>query len=457
MSGPKVSTYTLTYEQRARLARELRRQQQEELRRLREERRRQEEARRLEAQERERLKSECRELTSQIAVYRTQYNNAVEMAKQSKNWIDGSNLEARLVDFQNHISNFEKLSERINTASNNRQLQEILLSLKNAMQNIGVLSNNLQVLLDSVGSSYKQKLSQETFSLFSNLQEPVEINQEKNDIQVEENVISAYANKSITVLFELVDNQYLPQSYRDELKDAVARVEKAKLAGNLNAFCQIELAEIIEKSNEYIALWNEYGEEYMDKITQYEMLCKNNGTNVEILPFTSEAIKILDGLIAKQETIAKEVAEKEYIQNTLNEVMEEMGYAVLGQRDVTKRNGKHFKNELFKYDNDTAINVTYTDDGQISMELGKVDNQDRVPNNVESCYLENMMTSFCGDFKQIEERLKARGVILDKRIAMAPPSANYAQIINIEDYDVVEKQETKSEQQAAAKKLYVTE
>ena len=119
-----------------------------------------------------------------------------------------------------------------------------------------------------------------------------------------------------------------------------------------------------------------------------------------------------------------------------------MGYDVIGQREVIKRTGKHFRNELYRYGAETAINVTYSDDGQIAMELGKLDQKDRVPTPSESNYLANQMVIFCERFRELEKRLGKKGVKLGKRIALAPPSADYAQIINSSEYSMNEKQKT---------------
>ena len=48
------------------------------------------------------------------------------------------------------------------------------------------------------------------------------------------------------------------------------------------------------------------------------------------------------------------------------------------------------------------------------------------------------MESFCGEFAEFERRLRKRGVIVGNRIALSPPSADYAAIINVNDYNVRE-------------------
>ena len=64
------------------------------------------------------------------------------------------------------------------------------------------------------------------------------------------------------------------------------------------------------------------------------------------------------------------------------------------------------------------------------------------------------MESFCEDFKEIEKRLLAKGVVLADRISLLPPSQDYAQIINTSDYEMeteAKKLEVKRQRRAAAK------
>lgn len=46
------------------------------------------------------------------------------------------------------------------------------------------------------------------------------------------------------------------------------------------------------------------------------------------------------------------------------------------------------------------------------------------------------MLTFCDRFKEIEARLSDKGVIVGNRIALTPASADYAQVINVEDYEL---------------------
>ena len=72
------------------------------------------------------------------------------------------------------------------------------------------------------------------------------------------------------------------------------------------------------------------------------------------------------------------------------------------------------------------------------MELGGIAREDRIPSQEETEMLTQDMQTFCGEFAEFERRLKAKGVVINRRIALSPPSAEYAAIINVSDYDVSE-------------------
>ena len=123
------------------------------------------------------------------------------------------------------------------------------------------------------------------------------------------------------------------------------------------------------------------------------------------------------------------------IADTVDEVMQEMGYDLIGKREVRKRNGKHFRNELYRFGEGTAVNITYSPEGQISMELGGIAEEDRIPNEAETELLTRDMETFCGEFAEFERRMLERGVVVGNRVALMPPAPEYAAIININDYE----------------------
>lgn len=76
------------------------------------------------------------------------------------------------------------------------------------------------------------------------------------------------------------------------------------------------------------------------------------------------------------------------------------------------------------------------DNGQIVMELCGLDEVDRTPEFAESEQLCRDMENFCEDFSEIERRLAEKGVVLRSRIQKLPPNVEYAQILNVNDYEL---------------------
>ena len=175
---------------------------------------------------------------------------------------------------------------------------------------------------------------------------------------------------------------------------------------------------------------------YRDLCSRYEELCEELSLQPVPHPWTPGAVQALQAEVDDLEARSLKCEEEAYIRQSLDEVMQELGYPLLGEREVTKRSGKRFRHMLYTFDDGTAIDVTYGDDGRIAMELGGLDDRDRIPDDRETIYLCDAMDDFCTSFAQIEERLKARGVVLRERIHMLPPSEENAQIINTSDYQL---------------------
>jgi hypothetical protein len=167
----------------------------------------------------------------------------------------------------------------------------------------------------------------------------------------------------------------------------------------------------------------------------YEANTQLLGVPAEEIPFSEHAIALLDAKIRETEAAIQFREEQAYISRCVDEAMQEMGYSVLGNREIVKRNGKRFRNELYLFDEGTAVNVTYSSDGQITMELGGISTDDRIPSGEECTSLASDMRTFCDDYCEIERRLRQKGIVA-KRISILPPDAQYAQIINVSDYNL---------------------
>lgn len=234
------------------------------------------------------------------------------------------------------------------------------------------------------------------------------------------------------------NNRNLPTELVSELTASLAKIDTIDDEAFLKNYSSVTVIPLLKRCKQYLNEYMTCHEEFEKLYAEYLALCELYFYVAQEYPCCSASIEILKAEIKRIKETVDADDEQAYISDCLDEAMEEMGYTVIGSREVTKKNGKHFRNELYTYGEGTAVNVTYSSDGKIAMELGGIDATDRLPDNHETSVLCDSMEQFCDDFKEIEKRLLAKGVVLADRISLLPPSAEYAQIINTTDYQMTE-------------------
>ena len=216
-----------------------------------------------------------------------------------------------------------------------------------------------------------------------------------------------------------------------EIDSAERRMKEFSNASILKNFGAITVESLVKRCKEYSELYTKFEELYIE----YQALCENENIEVRTFECNKENVAELKTLIDDIRTASMQADEQEYISRTIDEVMLEMGYDLIGDRTVTKRSGRQFHSELFTFSEGTAVNITRSSSGQITMELAGLDSSDRQPTDDESEVLCAEMESFCGTFSEFEKRLAKKGVI-SKHISILPPTSEYAQIINVNDYEL---------------------
>lgn len=263
------------------------------------------------------------------------------------------------------------------------------------------------------------------------------------DIQnVSQTTISESKSKIRSQLIELKNIPNLLKELVGELDATLSKIDSIDNEVFLKNYSSVTVSPLLKRCRQYLNEYEACHEQFEILYAEYIALCDMYFYVAQEYPCCNASIELLKAEIKRIKDTVDADDEQAYISDCLDEVMEEMGYTVIGSREVTKKNGKHFRNELYTYGECTAVNVTYSSDGKIAMELGGIDATDRLPNDYETSVLCESMEHFCDDFKEIEKRLLAKGVVLADRISLLPPSAEYAQIINTSDYNMTEKAET---------------
>ena len=227
----------------------------------------------------------------------------------------------------------------------------------------------------------------------------------------------------------------LPKKLMTEIRNALSNLDGITKMGNLSTFDSISVKKIFRDIEAYQRECEKEQEEFEEALIRYKMLCDMAGKEEEREREFAGAEE-LEEAIAEMERIVVRQKEQAYIADCVDEVMKDMGYDLIGRRQVRKRSGRQFRNELYQFGEGTAVNITYSPEGQISMELGGIAREDRIPTDEETTILTQDMETFCGEFSEFEKRMRAKGVIVGNRVALMPPTAEYVAIINVSDYEI---------------------
>lgn len=392
MSGPKSSRYTLTPEQRRILA----------------------EQRAIERRKSiasENIKRNNKRLLQIGSMFSTAKQVSDELLSRSAN--DGG-FATKLLELNRVIAPVAPIVARtdnndVNSLENTaKEVAESLARAEKIASELSVISAKNEIALhDSLSADIDKGFS----TSFADIQ------------TASQTTISESKSKIRSQLIEMKNNQNLPKELVGELNAALSKIDAIDNEAFLKNYSSVTVSPLLKRCRQYLYEYEACNEEFEKLYAEYIALCDFYFYVAQEYPCCYASIEALKTEIKRIKDTVDADDEQAYISDCLDEVMEEMGYTVIGSRKVTKKNGKHFRNELYTYGEGTAVNVTYSSDGKIAMELGGVDATDRLPNDHETAVLCESMEQFCDDFKEIEKRLLAKGVVLADRISLLPPSA----------------------------------
>lgn len=310
--------------------------------------------------------------------------------------------------------------------------KDTLAKLRTLRNSVVARQKEVEDVLNPIGKKAKQgvsevenKIADDVAGVQSFFVLPVEPEKEKYETE---------KKKLEEKLRVLALDDVCPYELKSEVLFSSAALSRITTQEGLSTFQAVTIQPLLNRIESARAKVLKEKSEYDELQMCYFALCSVAGIQPEEPSPAGESLEQLKNMIASLEKRIVMQTEQEYISDCVNEVMSEMGYDIIGNRSVVKRSGRRFRNELFSYRDGTAINVTYDSEGQLAMEIGGIDRKDRIPTSEEADVLQKDMEAFCSDFRDFEERLKAKGVMIKSRVSMAPPSTEYATIINVSDY-----------------------
>ncbi len=420
MSGPKTSEYTLTPEQRANLNAQ------------------------------NRCDSSILSCIERIKVLQNQVSVSLGSIQIYDNCGNNESiaLTNSLKEKMSEIECLKKaLSDRFDAMSDYQRpgvitISDEELSRKKAiLENLKAVKNETTKLLKDVENCGKQSAELKT-QISSDIQENLGTAFDLSWEVPQEPVVSSAKDDITSALGDLLSTPTLPLELRVKVQNTIERANSINNDDFIKNFNAVTVKPLIEECQSYIKDIEIYGAEFEELEAEYKILCADAHITPKMFKISESGIADLKAEISKLEAEALENSEQEYIAETIDEVMEEMGYDLIGSREVTKKSGKRFRDELYTFSEGTAVNIRYDNQGKIAMELGGIDNTDRLPSSSEASRLEDEMVAFCDKFTEFEKRLATKGIVCKNRVSHLPPKAEYAQIINTSDYDMKTEVET---------------
>lgn len=424
MSGPKSARYTLTPEQRRILA---------------------------EARERERKTK--REL-DKLQQHRGELATLKEILGTATTSIDmlvdrvGAENEVQQ-SIRNSITQIEKIIQ-----------ESAGLSKQSGLEKLQVFNSKVKTVEETarkIVAQYESQSNEIKYVLSKNIEDSIT---DGMSIRIDDEIVKPQSHlesqkaKIKDVLHEI---QSLNIS-SDLQKEGIAILKRAQEITDdsfIDNYYAMTVLPYIKRCKAYEEQIKEYGEEFDELVSKHRYYSECLAMPVIAITFSMDTLNSLRHEVAELESQSAKIEEQQYISESLDQVMRDMGYNVVGSREVVKKSGRKFRNELYHFSEGSVVNVTYAANGQISMELGGVDTCDREPSEEESSVLCDEMVEFCDEFPEIERRLKEKGVVLMNRISMLPPAEEYAQIINVSDFNMTDKVdvlETASKKQTETRK-----
>lgn len=402
MSGPKSARYTLTPEQRRILAEARERERKTQ-------------------KENEKFKVQKTELIALGNDLKRLINNIDFLAERTDTGkVVQAQLRETIDEIEKVIGKAEDIKEELeHLEQSNRQL---FYAVKRGRE--------VKKICKSQWKEFKEELS-------ADIEDSVAAGM---SLQIEEQIVEPPSHtdsqrENIKALLDAAGTVNLNDALNREMHMISKKAAEISDDRFMDNFLAMTVTPFLKKCRQYGELFEKYGEEFEELTSKHRYYSSYLELPITQFVFSSNELEQLREDVKLLEQQYEQLEEQRYISESFNEVMRDMGYHVVGSREVTKKSGRKYRNELYSFSEGTAVNVTYASNGQICVELGGIDVCDREPTDAECNVLCDEMTAFCNEFPEIEKRLLTKGVVLASRISMLPPVEEYAQIINIEAFD----------------------
>lgn len=158
---------------------------------------------------------------------------------------------------------------------------------------------------------------------------------------------------------------------------------------------------------------------YEDVRAEYEMLCAQFSLTPEVHPVSEEGIAAMTAVVDDLYARIEYYEQREYMRRATEEVLASFGYRFYGSADVKRDDGR-LTHMLFEGEDGSAVSMTASTDGRISMSFGGLDDTGRTPTVAERAAIHARNVAFCAHRSALVRAFAQYGILLDEEGVFDP-------------------------------------
>lgn len=314
----------------------------------------------------------------------------------------------------------EQLEEKI------RFIKEREFTIQNKVEQLGTLYQELRKTLklkelqDLEATIKDLKAYQSKRKTYSLKSEKQATNQNKPLEELYANFIAEIQPYETLQLKEIIDLQKaVERIYGDESLDAQSKEE----------MINVRLRTFLSTKENYERKLKVY-EKFEERITEYEALTELLNIEPKDFHFEEHSVEQIEAEIKQLEEFLQKKAENEVVSESIQEIMEELGYNILASDEIALPT-REIDHRIYDFGKDNVINAFTSDNGTVLFEVMGVKKEDEEMTQMEKLRVKEGMDEFCSAFPVIQHKLKEKG-IQTKLIRSSPADVRYARAIDVD-------------------------
>lgn len=446
MSGPKSSNYRILNEERRRQEAIRRRHLEEEM---------EAERKRREEKARNELDKNIADKKIELSDLVTEFNDNIKgTVSEAEKLLPGNPISESLKEIlANIMINYHQIptsySQRdsLNMQNYLNRLQAAYQSIQ--VQNNGIIKEYLTRLAKEVREKKQFNAEMEFLTKSSdfkkeqakryNLQCPQPSKGENNETKAK---LDQEYNKLLELLDFYLHNEYLVSNSIEveDFKNATEKIYKDK---SLDLRYRIEA--LTSRLSTFKGTKNKYDKEISTNTIlknefdmlhiEYLSLCNILEEEPQLFELNfqdcHEIINNLKKEMERQALRLKKKDESNYVIQSINEVMQELGYELLGS-EIMENSRMSTQHDIYEFDGGNVINIYTADDSSVLFEVTGVKEDNQELTKIQKVKIKEGMEKFCSQYDVILQKLKDRDIQFEYQ-SLKEPDIKYARAISLDN------------------------